>query len=105
MKEGSRANKKNKVIQEDIDDDLDGITTSNNNNNDLSCLHGLEKAIYILEQLCGGKEKSEVIRAIHGDKQLVDMWSNFLQHNHWVMYDHRKNEWVLTEKGKQWTEQ
>jgi hypothetical protein len=42
---------------------------------------------------------------MHGDKQLVDMWTNFLKHNHWITYDHLTSGWVLTDKGKQWIEQ
>jgi hypothetical protein len=82
-------------------------TTNHNNNNviDPCHLHGLEQAIYILEQLCGGKEKTVVIREMHGDKQLVDMWANFLLHNYWITFDRLAREWVLTDKGKRWIKQ
>ncbi|MEW6605703.1 MAG: hypothetical protein AB1351_13585 [Thermoproteota archaeon] len=40
-------------------------------NDDPSDLHELEQAIYVLEELCDGKEKSEIIRKIHSDKQLL----------------------------------
>jgi hypothetical protein len=72
--------------------------------NDPSRLRGLGQAIYILEEICGGKERNALIRKFHGDKMLVDMWMNFLQHNHWIRYDRYSKEWVLTEKGKLWIE-
>ena len=68
-------------------------------------LHGLEQAIYILEQLCNGKEKSLVIREMHGDKQLVDMWINFLRHNYWIAFDELTSQWDLTDKGERWIKQ
>jgi hypothetical protein len=97
MKKGSAGcnNKQNKV----------GTTNHNNNVVDPSHLHGLEQAIYILEELCGGKEKSVVIGEMHGDKQLVDMWTNFLLHNYWITFDGLAREWVLTDKGKRWIKQ
>ena len=97
IKGSTGCNKQNKV----------GRTNHNNNNNvvDPSHLHGLEQAIYILEQLCGGKEKSVVIREMHGDKQLVEMWTNFLLHNYWITFDGLAGDWVLTDKGKRWIKQ
>lgn len=43
----------------------------------------------------------QIIRLFHGDKQLVSMWVSFLKHNHWVQYHAAKQEWVLTEKGRE----
>ncbi len=71
-------------------------------NDEPAGLRGLEQAIFVLEELCGGEKKSELIRRMRGDKQLVDMWMNFLQHNHWITYDKGTREWVLTEKGSRW---
>ena len=71
--------------------------------NDPYKLRGLDQAIYLLVELCGGCEKSDLIGAMHGDKQLVDLWMNFLQHNHWIARGMSSaNPWVLTDKGKQW---
>ena len=54
---------------------------------DPSSLRGLDQAFYILECLCDGEPNEEIQEKFDGDKQLVDMWLNFLKHNHWVNYD------------------
>jgi hypothetical protein len=65
------------------------------NDKDPYRLQGLEQAIYLLEELCGGTEKNTLIQKMRGDRQLVDIWMNFLQHNHWIsLADHQ--QWVLT---------
>jgi hypothetical protein len=42
---------------------------------------------------------------MHSDKQLVEMWTNFLLHNYWITFDGLTAEWVLTDKGKRWIKQ
>ena len=69
---------------------------------DPSKLRGLGQAIFILEEICGGHERNELIRKLHGYCQLVALWMNFLQHNHWMVYNESAREWVLTDKGKEW---
>jgi hypothetical protein len=55
-------------------------------NNNRSHLHGLEQAIYTVEQVCGGR--GEQIREPHGDEQLIDMWNSFFGYNQdWFSYD------------------
>lgn len=71
-------------------------------NDDPPGLRGLEQAVFVLEEICGSERKSELIRRMRGDKQLVDMWMNFLQYNHVISYDKSVGEWMLTEKGRRW---
>jgi len=35
----------------------------------------------------------------------VDMWMNFLIHNHWIAYSRYSNNWTMTDKGKRWIDQ
>jgi predicted transcriptional regulator len=72
---------------------------------DATKLHGFDQAVFVLEALCGGQEKSEIIKSMHGDKQLFDLWLNFLVHNGWVKHQINKDlsyRYELTEKGKEW---
>jgi hypothetical protein len=41
---------------------------------------------------------------MHGDEQLVAMWTNFLQHNRWIKRT-SSEAWTLTDKGKAWINQ
>ena len=41
-------------------------------------LRGLEQAIFLLEQLCRGRDRNVIIGQMHGDEQLVSMWTSFL---------------------------
>jgi hypothetical protein len=67
-------------------------------------LHGLPQAIFILEHLCKGKSEDELIEQLDGDRQLVDMWVNFLVHNHWIVNDGSSDGWIITGKGRRWIE-
>ena len=61
-------------------------------------LRGLKQALYILHSLEEGQDNGQIIQEFDGDSQLVEMWTNFLIHNHWI----KKNElgeMIVTEKG------
>lgn len=79
--------------------------TRNDDTNPSQQLRGFHQAIFVLEQLCKRRSRDEVVEDLKGDKQLVDLWMNFLIHNHWITLDTPSKEWVLTEKGKRWIDQ
>lgn len=74
---------------------------SSRNQKDPYDLRGLEQAIFLLEQLCNGRDRNVIIGQMHGDEQLVSMWTSFLLHNHWIEHSSAE-EWMLTDKGKAW---
>ena len=65
-------------------------------------MSGLTQAIYILKALEDGKSETEIVELFGGDKQIVDIWMNFLVHNHWM--EHPNGKWQVTPKGKEWIE-
>jgi hypothetical protein len=64
-------------------------------------LRGLKQAVYVLQSLEQGKTTDQIVDKFKGDSQLVEIWTNFLIHNHWI---ERKNAsgFSATEKGKDW---
>ena len=77
------------------------VTRSSRERKDPYNLRGLEQAIFLLEQLCGGRDRDVIISQMHGDEQLVSLWINFLQHNHWIERS-SSEEWRITAKGIAW---
>jgi len=68
---------------------------------DPTSLRGLGQAVFIAKCLCKGVKEDQIIKLFHGDKQLVEMWLNFLRHNRWVEYSLRTDRWSLTVKGRE----
>ena len=60
-------------------------------------LRGLLQAVYVADCLCKGDTVSDLVAKFDGDAQIVDMWINFLEHNHWLLFDAGK--WTMTNKG------
>ncbi|MEW6603657.1 MAG: hypothetical protein AB1351_03075 [Thermoproteota archaeon] len=58
------------------------------------------QAIYVLKALEEGKSEKEIIELFGNDKQIVDIWMNFLAHNRWM--EHPNGHWQVTAKGKMW---
>ena len=48
-----------------------------------------------------GKDESDIIQLFQGDEQLVEIWKNFIIHNHWM--NERDGKWEATPKGLEWT--
>ena len=44
--------------------------------------------------------ESEIMDLFHGDRQLVDIWTSFLLHNHWM--DKPDGKFIVSDKGKEW---
>jgi hypothetical protein len=67
-------------------------------------LSGLHQAEYILSCMIEGQSREAIITKFKGDEQLVEMWTLFLVHNHWV----ERNQFgaiALTEKGRRHLEE
>jgi hypothetical protein len=48
-----------------------------------------------------GQSEHEIVETFEGDKQLVALWINFLEHNHWMEKpDGYDGHWNITDKGK-----
>jgi hypothetical protein len=61
---------------------------------------GLKQAAYISRCLVNGQSKEEIARAFDGDVQLVNMWTLFVEHNHWI--NSLDGRWSFTTKGQRW---
>jgi hypothetical protein len=65
-------------------------------------LKGLTQAIFVLKALQDGKSENEIVDLFKGDQQIVQIWTSFLAHNHWM--EHPDGKWEVTPKGKEWIE-
>ncbi|HEY1248607.1 MAG TPA: hypothetical protein VGE97_06450 [Nitrososphaera sp.] len=62
-------------------------------------LSGLHQAEYVLNCMIEGQSNESTVNKFEGDEQLVQMWTLFVVHNHWV----ERNKYgaiALTEKGR-----
>ena len=66
-----------------------------------SHLRGLKQALYVSHRVGEGQNNDQIIREFDGDSQLVEMWTNFLVHNHWIK-NNKLGEMTVTEKGSLW---
>lgn len=64
-------------------------------------LRGLKAAAYIAKSLSEGKKKEQIVEEFGGDKQLVEMLWSFAYHNRWLAKEGPKDNFVLTEKGRE----
>jgi hypothetical protein len=64
-------------------------------------LRGLKQALYILHSLEKGQDNDQIIQEFDGDSQLVQFWTNFLVHNHWIK-NNELGEMTVTGKGRLW---
>ena len=66
-------------------------------------LRGLKQAVYVLQSLEQGKTADQIVDKFKGDRQLVEIWTNFLIHNHWI---ERTNAggFSATGRGKDWVD-
>jgi hypothetical protein len=71
---------------------------------DPSKLRGLMQAVYVAKSLCSNESVDEIVTRFGGDNQLVDMWLSFLKHNHWLNYDGEKRRWLMSPRGKQYSQ-
>lgn len=70
-------------------------------------LRGLKQALFVLHSLEQGKSSQQITKYFDGDAQLVDIWTNFLIHNHWIekIEDYSGGaRYIVTDKGREWTE-
>jgi hypothetical protein len=66
-------------------------------------LKGLKQALFVLHSLELGKDAKAIIEKFEGDAPLVEIWTNFLIHNHWVEkieVDSNGARYFVTDKGR-----
>jgi hypothetical protein len=66
-------------------------------------LRGLKQALFVLHSLEKGRPAKEIAERLGGDLQLVEIWTNFLIHNHWIeniKVDSVGVRYLITDKGK-----
>lgn len=69
-------------------------------------LKGLNQALFVLQSLEQGKGADQIVEEFDGDLQLVEIWTNFLIHNHWIekiMVDSGNYTYLVTDKGREWS--
>ena len=54
-----------------------------------------------MHRLEEGQDDDQIIQEFDGDGQLVEIWTNFLVHNHWIT-NNELGEMTVTEKGRFW---
>lgn len=63
-------------------------------------LRGLKQALFVLQSLEKGMTSEQISEQFDGDTQLVEIWTNFLIHNHWILYN--DSGYAISEKGREW---
>jgi hypothetical protein len=62
-------------------------------------LSGLQQAEYVLNCMIEGQSREATVTKFEGDEQLVQMWTLFVVHNHWIERN-KAGTIALTEKGR-----
>lgn len=68
-------------------------------------LRGLKQALFVLDGLEQGKHSHDIAESLGGDAQIVEIWTNFLIHNHWIKkieVDTGGARYLVTDKGGDW---
>jgi predicted transcriptional regulator len=68
-------------------------------------LGGLKKAMYVLRCLDRGQTRKQIVEALNGDEELVDVWISFLMQYDWIEQQNESDEWSTTLKGREWYEE
>ncbi len=68
-------------------------------------LGGLKKAMYVLRCLDKGQTRKQIVEALNGDEELVDIWISFLMQYDWIEQRNESDEWSVTPKGREWHEE
>lgn len=67
-------------------------------------LGGLKTWIYILQCFYKGQSRKQIVKALNGDEELVDVWISFLMQYDWIEQHYESDEWTVTLKGREWYE-
>ncbi len=46
-----------------------------------------------------GKNKNEIVQALGGDIQLVEIWLEFIEDMNWARNSEKESKWVMTSLG------
>jgi predicted transcriptional regulator len=67
-------------------------------------LGGMKTWMYILQCFYKGQSRKQIVKAMNGDWELVDVWISFLMQYDWIEQQNESDEWVVTLKGREWYE-
>jgi len=67
-------------------------------------LGGMKTWMYILQCFYKGQSRKQIVKAMNGDGELVDVWISFLMQYDWIEQQNESDEWVVTLKGREWYE-
>ena len=65
-------------------------------------LGGLKKAMFVFQCLERGQTMKQIVEALNGDEQLVNVWISFLMQYDWIEQHSDSDEWSVTPKGREW---
>jgi len=65
-------------------------------------LGGLKKAMYVPQCLDRGQTRKQIVEALNGDEELLDVWTSFLMQYDWVEQQSGSETWSVTPKGREW---
>jgi hypothetical protein len=65
-------------------------------------LGGLKKAMFVLHCLDRGQTRKQIVEALNGDEELLDIWISFLMQYDWIEQHNETDEWSVTPKGREW---
>lgn len=60
--------------------------------------------MYVLQCLERGQTRRQIVEALNGDEDLVDVWISFLMQYDWIEQKNESNEWSVTSSGMEWYE-
>lgn len=60
--------------------------------------------MYVMQCLEAGQTRKQIVRALNGDEDLLDVWTSFLLQYDWIEQQNESGEWSVTAKGKSWYE-
>ena len=67
-------------------------------------LGGMKTWMYILQCFYKGQSRKQIVKAMNGVGELVDVWITFLMQYDWIEQHDESDEWVVTLKGREWYE-
>ena len=63
-------------------------------------LSGLKQAMYVLSRLYDGAPEKSIVESCDKDRQVIEIWIEFLKERNWIIRDSSNTKWELTEDGK-----
>lgn len=58
--------------------------------------------MYVPQCLDRGQTRKQIVEALNGDEELLDVWTSFLMQYDWVEQQSGSEKWSGTPKGREW---